>query len=119
MTSKLGSSEIRIMNLLWKNGETPAKDIAKAMKSETGWNVNTTYTLIKRCVDKGAVERTDPGFICRATVSKESVADAETDELIEKLYDGSANKLFAALLGKNKLTKEQIEELKRIVSEME
>ncbi len=39
----------------------------------------------------------------------------ETDELIDKVYDGSADKLFAALLGRKKLSSEQIESLKRIV----
>lgn len=41
--------------------------------------------------------------------------EAETDELIDKVYDGSADKLFAALLGRKKLSSEQIESLKRIV----
>ena len=43
----------------------------------------------------------------------------QTDELINKVYDGSANKLFAALLGRKKLSAEQIEKLKQIVGELE
>ena len=44
---------------------------------------------------------------------------AETDELINKIYDGSADKLFAALLGRKKLSAEQIAQLKKIVGELE
>ena len=44
---------------------------------------------------------------------------AETAELIDKVYDGSADQLFAALLGKKSLTREQIDELKRIVDQWE
>jgi predicted transcriptional regulator len=47
------------------------------------------------------------------------VQEAETNELIDKIYDGSADKLFAALLGRKKLRPEQIEELRRIVGELE
>ena len=89
------------------------------MKEETGWNMNTTYTLIKRCIKKGAVERSEPHFMCHALISKEEVQKAETEELINKVYDGSVDKLFAALLGSRKLSARQIEKLKQIVEEEE
>lgn len=119
MSVKLFDSELKIMEVLWREGNTTAKHIAEVLGKEIGWNVNTTYTLIKRCIKKGAIERTEPHFMCRALISKESVQEAETNELINKIYDGSADKLFAALLGRKKLTPEQIEELKRIVGELE
>ena len=100
-------------------GDTPAKDIAKQLTKELGWNVNTTYTLIKRCIKKGAIERSEPGFMCHALIPKSAVQEAETNELIDKIYDGSADKLFAALLGRKKLSAEQIEKLKQIVGDLE
>jgi predicted transcriptional regulator len=57
--------------------------------------------------------------MCRALIPKESVQEAETNELINKVYDGSADKLFAALLGRKKLSAEQIEKLKQIVGDLE
>ena len=45
--------------------------------------------------------------------------ELSTDELIDKIYDGSVDKLFAALLGRKKLSMEQIKNLKQIVSELE
>lgn len=119
MEGKLFDSELKVMDVLWKEGDTTAKRIAEILKEDTGWNVNTTYTLIKRCIKKGAIERTEPNFMCHALIPKEEVQEAETNELIDKIYDGSADKLFAALLGRKKLSAEQIEELKKIVGEME
>ena len=55
--------------------------------------------------------------MCHALISKEEVQEAETEELINKVYDGSADKLFAALLGRKKLSARQIEKLKQIVEE--
>ena len=66
------------MEVLWKEGDIPAKQIAKQLTGQLGWNVNTTYTLIKRCIKKGAIERSEPGFMCRALIPKESVQEAET-----------------------------------------
>lgn len=119
MNVKLFDSELKIMSVLWKEGDSTAKHISDVVKEETGWNVNTTYTLIKRCIKKGAIERSEPNFMCRALIPQEDVQAAETKELINKVYDGSEDKLFAALLGKKSLSKEQIEKLKQIVKEME
>ena len=116
---RLGNAEIKVMSVLWREGDCTAKHISDVLSEEVGWNINTTYTLIKRCIQKGAIERIEPKFVCHALIGKDEVAESETDDLIEKLYDGSANKLFVALLGRKKLTADQIEELKKIVGELE
>ncbi len=119
MAIKLFDSELKVMGVLWKEGDKTAKEISDILKSEIGWNMNTTYTVIKKCIAKGAIERIEPNFLCRALIQKEAVQEAETDELIGKLYDGSADKLFAALLGRKKLTAEQIAKLKQIVGDLD
>lgn len=119
MDIKLFDSELKIMEVLWHQGDTKAKEIAGILNKEVGWNINTTYTLIKRCIKKGAVERTEPGFLCHALIPKKEVQEAETNELINKIFDGSADKLFAALLGRKKLSAEQIEQLRKIVGDLE
>jgi len=119
MDIKLFDSELKVMNVLWKEGDSTAKHISEVLADEVGWNINTTYTLIKRCIKKGAIERTEPHFVCHALIAKEEVQEAETDELINKVYDGSADKLFASLLGRKKLSAEQIAQLRQIVDELE
>lgn len=119
MDIKLFDSELKVMDVLWREGDATAKHIAAVLNEEVGWNINTTYTLIKRCIKKGAIERTEPNFMCHALIPKEAVQEAETDELINKIYDGSADKLFAALLGRKKLSREQIDKLKKMVDELE
>ena len=119
MEIKLFDSELKVMSVLWLEGDTTAKHISDVLKAEIGWNMNTTYSLIKRCIKKGAIERSEPNFVCHALIPKEEVQEAETNELINKIYDGSADKLFAALLGRKKLSAEQIKRLKQIVGDLE
>lgn len=119
MDIKLFDSELKVMDVLWKEGDCTARHIAEVMTGDTGWNINTTYTLIKRCIKKGAIERSEPNFMCHALISREAVQEAETNELINKIYDGSADKLFSALLGRKKLSAEQIKKLRQIVGELE
>lgn len=116
---KLFDSELKVMDVLWREGDLPAKAIAKTLTEEIGWNVNTTYTLIKRCIAKEAIERSEPGFMCHALVSKEQVQQEETQELIDKVFDGSADKLFASLLGGRRISREQLMQLRSMIDEME
>ena len=106
------------MDVLWREGDLPARRIADVLTRQIGWNVNTTYTLIKRCIGKGAIERREPGFVCRALVSREQVQQEETQELIDRLFDGSADALFASLLGSKRVSEEQMQRLRRMIDEM-
>lgn len=117
MGIKLFDSELRVMAVLWEKGDATAKHISEVLNREVGWNVNTTYTVIKKCIKKGAVQRIEPNFLCHALITKAQVQETETDELINKVYDGSADLLFASLLSRKKLSEEQISRLKKIVEE--
>lgn len=116
---KLFDSELRIMKLLWERGDLRAKEMADILKEEIGWNPNTTYTVIKKCIGKGAVERIEPKFLCRALVSRKEVQKAETEEFINKVYDGSAGLLFAALLQRGELSEREIKQLKKAIEKIE
>ena len=107
------------MDVLWKEGDMPAKQISDILKETTGWNMNTTYTVIKKCIAKGAIERREPNFQCHALIARDVVQAAETEELLHKLFDNSPDLLFASLLGHQKLSKEQIENLRHMVSELQ
>ena len=119
MEIKLFDAELKVMDVLWKEGDMTAKRIAEMLKERVGWNVNTTYTLIKRCIGKGAIERREPSFLCHALIPREQVQEQETTELINKVFDGSADLLFASLLNRKRLSAEEIERLKQIVGRLQ
>lgn len=119
MSIKLFDSELKVMEVLWREGELSAGRISQILKEEIGWNRNTTYTVIKKCIEKGAVRRKEPKFICQAAVSKEDIQAYETNELIEKMFDGSKRQFFAAMLSEDALTREELKELKELINRME
>ena len=86
---RLHDGELNVMELLWSNKELAAKDISKIIKEYIGWEKNTTYTVIKRLIDKGAIVREDPGFICKANITKKKIQETETNILLDKFYGGS------------------------------
>lgn len=116
MSIKLFDSELKIMEILWENGDLTAKCISKILGDSIGWNKNTTYTVIKKCIQKCAIERIEPNFVCHALITKEQVQEFEIDELIDKMFDGSSDMLFSSLLSQKKLPSNVIEKLKDIIT---
>ena len=98
MELKLFDSERKVMEVLWDHGDLSAKELADRLKELVGWSKTTTYTVIKKCIDKKAVSRSEPGFVCHPLVSREEVREQETDALIDRMYGGSADLLVANLL---------------------
>ena len=119
MEVKLFDSELKVMEMLWKEGDLTAGQLAKLLKDSTGWNRNTTYTVIKKLIDKGAIERLEPNFTCHAQITKEQVQRQETEELIDKLFSGSPELFLTAFLSGRKLSAEEIARLKQLVDELE
>lgn len=111
-TCKLSNSELEVMNIVWKYNAITATDIAEILNKKISWEKTTTYTVIKRCISKGAlVKSRDRGYICTPAISKEQVENAEINDLTHKLFDGSEDMLLTALIRKRNLTEEQRREL--------
>lgn len=119
MECKLYDSERKVLEVLWDNGDLSAKELAQRLQAQVGWSKTTTYTVIKKCIEKKVLSRTDPGFLCRALVSREAVQEQETDALIDKMYGGSADLLVSNLLGRRRLSADEVERLKKRIEEWE
>ena len=118
MDYKIFDSELKILEILWEGGELSAREIASQASGQVGWSKTTTYTVLKKCVEKGLAERSEPGFRCRALVSREEVQRQETRGLIDRMYGGSADRLVASLLDGRALSGEEITRLRRMVEEL-
>ncbi len=118
-TNRLSDTELRVMDVIWSEGEASASRIAGVLKERYGYDVTTVYTLISRCIKKGAVERIEPGYVCRPLIPQEKVQAEETDGLIDRLFGGSADRLFAALVKRKKLSAQELDRLRAQADDIE
>ena len=116
---KLFDSEWKVMEVLWQEDDLTAKEISLRLAESIGWNKNTTYTVLKKCIDKGAIERREPNFVCHAALTRQQAQKEEADSLVEKVFGGSAELLFASILSDRSLTKDELARLKALVEEYE
>lgn len=112
---KLFDSELKLMEILWDKEPVSAKNISLIAAETIGWNKNTTYTVIKKLIEKNYILRTEPNFICTSTIKKQDVQEAETKSLIEKLYEGSKKAFFAAFINEGSITEEELEAIKKMI----
>ncbi len=118
MEKQLFDSERKVMEVLWREGDLTAGQIAVILNDEIGWNRNTTYTVIKKCIDKGVILRSDPKFLCHALLTREDAQQYETEELINRMFDGSRSKFLSAFLSGSKISKEEADSLHEIIDRL-
>jgi len=99
MSIKIFDSELKILEILWQDGDKTAGALAAHLKGDAdiGWSRNTTYTVINKLIDKGGIERYGNNFSCKALVTREEIQEFELAELLEKLFDGEEEKLQTTL----------------------
>ena len=114
---RLHDGELNVMELLWSNKSLAAKDIAKIIHEYIGWEKNTTYTVIKRLIDKGAIIRQEPGFVCVANISKKKVQEIEMSHMLNSLFNNSMSAFISEYLKNQKLGKFEIIELQRLINQ--
>ena len=112
---KLFDSEMKIMEMIWDHEPVTAKELSLIAQDEIGWNKNTTYTVIKKAIEKGYVKREEPDFVCTSLISRAEVSKSETRGLIDRLFGGSKKALFSALLEDEELTADDLAELREMM----
>ena len=116
LVSKITDSEVEVIRVLWKAGyELPIADIRKTLEQTSKWEASTIKTLLRRLCEKGVVLATKKDvFYYKPLVTETEYNEYTTQNLINRLYSGSAKRLVASLLGSNKLDDNDIEELRHL-----
>lgn len=116
LVSKITDSEAEVMRVLWEAGcELPIADIRKTLEKTSKWEASTIKTLLRRLCEKGVVLAIKKEvFYYKPLISEEEYNEYTTQNLIDRLYSGSAKNLVASLLESKKLDDSDIEELRTL-----
>lgn len=112
---KIFDAEYKFMNIIWENSPVTSTQLVKLASKELGWKKSTTYTVIRRLCERGAIKNENTQVY--ALLSREEVMYAESEEHIDRVYNGSLKLFFTTFLQKEKLSKNEINELKKIIEE--
>ena len=114
---KLFEGERKLMELLWEHEGATAKELSLLAAEKIGWNKNTTYTVIKKLITKGVIRREEPGFVCRSLINREYAGREEAKEVLRSFFGGSVRALFSSFMADGTLSREDADELKKLIDE--
>lgn len=109
--------ELELMKVIWENNGTALYAEIAAALSEKGisWTKNTIITLLSRLMDKKLLKANKIGHRNRytAVVSSSEYQGMQTENFLDKIYEGNAKGLVTTLIQKELLSEADYEELKK------
>lgn len=118
----ISEAELEVMQVLWQRGESTSLEIISEVKKKKEWKNNTIMTLVSRLVNKEFIDviREDKSLlIYKPKISEYDYKSKETNNFIEKLYNGSINNMLVAFAKSKKLSKKDLEDLIKLVGDEE
>ncbi|HEV7803732.1 MAG TPA: BlaI/MecI/CopY family transcriptional regulator [Burkholderiales bacterium] len=119
-TETLTDLQLAVMTALWEVGEGGVSEILAIMaRNGTEIAPTTVATLLQRLTKQGWVEHRSQGrhFVYRAKVAREEAAKTVVDRVLQSFFGGKASALTAQLLESDKLTSDELEEMRRLLKE--
>lgn len=108
-------SEEILADIIWKNEPIGSGTLVRICADELHWKKSTTYTMLKKIVEKGIFANEDAKVFSRLT--KEEYDAKQSIQFVEETFSGSLPKFFTAFVSGKKISKQQAEELKKLIDE--
>jgi len=113
--------EMQILRILWDLGPSPVREIHRRLEAAKGTNYSTTVKMLAVMLQKGLLRRDENAqpHVYRAVLTRARTGKRMLDDLIEKVYEGSAMSLVLQALSSQKATKEELDEVRRMLDQMQ
>jgi predicted transcriptional regulator len=118
---RISSAEEVVMEALWRKSPLAAEDVVAAVAAAQGWTEATVKTLLNRLLSKGAIaaDREGRRYLYRTVLAREDHVAAESESLLERLFAGRVSSLVTHFSERERLSAEDIAELKRLIAELD
>ena len=110
---KLGAVESRFADIIWKNEPIGSGELVKLCEAELQWKKPTTYTVLRKLCERGIFQNIK-GTVT-SVLSRNEFYSMQSEKFVEDTFDGSLPAFFAAFTARKQLSKEDIDELKRMI----
>ena len=121
MPVKISSAESVVMEALWKRSPLTSEAIIAEVGEANGWTEGTVKVLISRLLKKKAIAAVADGrrYQYSPLVSRSAYVEAESQGLLDRLFDGRLAPLVSHFSQTGKLSAQDLAELKRLIEEID
>jgi len=118
---QISEAESVVMEALWTHSPRSADQVAAAIGDERAWQESTVKTLLNRLLRKNAVKVLKDGrrYLYSAAITREQWLHSESKGFLDRMFDGRVAPLVAHFSRHRKLSKADLEELKRLIGELD
>jgi BlaI family transcriptional regulator, penicillinase repressor len=120
-TRKPTSSELEILHILWERGPSTVRDVHQALHQKRPIGYTSVLKLMQIMTAKGMVRRNEEqrAHVYEAVQPAENTKRDLAMDVLQRVFDGSASELMMHALAGRKASKEEIEEMRRLLNEHE
>jgi BlaI family penicillinase repressor len=109
--------ELDIMAILWQRGPSTVAEVRERLNDDLAHN--TVLTVLTVLEGKRYVAHTEEGKAhrFRALVKQEVAGATATSRLVDKLFDGSTERLMTHLVKERSVTPDELRRLRRLLDD--
>lgn len=109
--------ELELLHVLWEAGPSSLGQICQAANARRPFAKTTVATVLTVMLDKQLVKRSrgGRGYLWSAKVSRRAATESLVGKLLDRVFDGSAQRLVTHLLEATRLTEQERKEIKRLL----
>jgi len=117
---RLGRLELQIMNVVWDRGKATVHDVKNAL-SRRKPAYSTILTMMRKLEAKGYLEHEVDGrtYVYRPLISQQAVRQGVLGDLVERLFEGSTSLLLTSLVEQNRISKNELRQIRKLIEERE
>jgi len=114
---RISDAELVVMKAVWERAPVTANQVVEALERRKRWKPKTVHTLLRRLVHKGALGFDKKGrqHHFRPRVDSADYTHAASRSFLSRFFDGEVVPFLARFLEREKLSRREIEELRRIL----
>jgi BlaI family penicillinase repressor len=119
-TIPISEAESIIMQSLWDTHPMSADEVIAALRDQQDWQEATIKTLLNRLLKKGAIRAVKDGrrFLYSPVLKRDQWIHAESKGFLDRMFDGKIAPLVAHFSQQKELSKQDLDELKRLIAEL-
>jgi len=109
------------MRVIWDRGPATTEDVVAAVEQHGKWKEATVKTLLNRLLKKRALSALKDGrrYVYSAVLTREEWMTSESHGFLDRMFGGRVAPLVSYFSQQKKLGKRDIEDLKRLIKELE
>ena len=109
--------ELEILKILWREGPLPGRRIRDSLAGSRDLAYTSVMTVLKIMTEKRYVRRkkVDGSFVYSARVTEEAVSRRMLDDVVNRVFNGSAAAVVLNLLETSDLDEAELRKLRRIL----